>query len=482
MSHEYYSVIAVDDEPHVLDGLKMINWQQHGFEMVATFEQAEDALDFLKQEPIDLVLTDVRMPGVNGFDFVKAIRMKVDRPEIIMISGYKEFDYVRRAMTLEVQDYLVKPIFEEDVYEALAKMAVIIENKKKLKTVNQISMNDLLREYIRSKVEPGKEVRERLKDFEDTRLSHNLWVIFINYDYTTEFNEVDLGIKEFIDVDAFQTWVDSSHPYIIYEYGLNHLEALRVAYTRLRTRLIHHTSQTKVQPLSNNQWHLHHEYDKETMKHKLNQINESFEQGLSKEIDLKLSLFFVYCEDACIPLEEVKKWLYDFYLKLVLKIERYEKTCQKGSICEDDDQENKIYLEGIDNMEALYHFIGEKLHELLSKYQTMDEEKPAIITQIENYIEKHFQERLTIKDLADQFYMHPNYLGQLMKQHWQMGFTEYLHRYRIHKAMKLLKEDKTSIEEIAYVVGYINYQQFLKYYKLYTNQVPTVTRKDNEII
>ena len=106
-----YRVIIADDEPLIRAGLYYRNdWEQMGFEVAAMLEDGSDVLKFLEGERVDVLLTDICMYQVSGLEAAALIREKYPWMKIILLSGYREFEYAREAIRCQVYEYLLKPI------------------------------------------------------------------------------------------------------------------------------------------------------------------------------------------------------------------------------------------------------------------------------------------------------------------------------------------------------------------------------------
>ncbi len=95
------------------------DWKELGFDVVFEAENGKQALDICNEHMPDVIITDIRMPLVDGLDMIRQIREKDDRARILIISGYEEFGYAREALRLGVADYLVKPVEEFTLVEAV---------------------------------------------------------------------------------------------------------------------------------------------------------------------------------------------------------------------------------------------------------------------------------------------------------------------------------------------------------------------------
>lgn len=110
-----FSLVIIDDEEYVSSSLSKYIAKQHPlFQVTATFTDAEDALAFLRHNPTDVIITDIRMPHMDGLQMLEQVRSFLPDSCILVISGYSEFEYARKACSFNVRNYLLKPIdFQE---------------------------------------------------------------------------------------------------------------------------------------------------------------------------------------------------------------------------------------------------------------------------------------------------------------------------------------------------------------------------------
>lgn len=124
-----YKLIIIDDEKKILEGVAQIfPWNQIGFEVSGEFTSAEDALIFLKENPADVVLTDIRMPNMTGLDLVRALKAYPDM-KVVIFSSYSEYSYMREALLLDVTDYLLKPVSYSDLVSCFEKIRTELDEK-----------------------------------------------------------------------------------------------------------------------------------------------------------------------------------------------------------------------------------------------------------------------------------------------------------------------------------------------------------------
>lgn len=125
-----YRVLIVDDEKAVRQGLsKLILWEEYGFTVAGSAASGRQALERIHTAPFDLVLTDVRMPGIDGIQLIEALRQEHFPGEIIILSAFPEFEYARRAIESGVSHYLLKPINDHLLVKALERVRGVLASR-----------------------------------------------------------------------------------------------------------------------------------------------------------------------------------------------------------------------------------------------------------------------------------------------------------------------------------------------------------------
>ena len=115
-----YKVLVADDEPYVIEGLDiMIDWLGNGFEIVDRAYSGTEALERFTESSPDLIVVDINMPGIDGLDLIEKVVKGGYEGEIIILTGYTEVDYARRAMTYGVKYFINKPVDTDEVHDAL---------------------------------------------------------------------------------------------------------------------------------------------------------------------------------------------------------------------------------------------------------------------------------------------------------------------------------------------------------------------------
>lgn len=124
-----YRVIIADDEPWIAYGLvHLIEWELYGFTVCGTAEDGVDALEQCLTLKPDVLISDIRMPGMDGLELLEKLRCKMPDLIVIFVSGYSEFEYAQRAVRLGAFDYLLKPAAAEDLTGLLSRLKSPLRN------------------------------------------------------------------------------------------------------------------------------------------------------------------------------------------------------------------------------------------------------------------------------------------------------------------------------------------------------------------
>ena len=117
-------VLLVDDEPFILQGLSMlIDWEKEGFVIAGTAANGREALAFLEKTKVDLIIADIKMPSMTGVELLEKIRTQhISDAYFIILSGYSDFEYARKAIQYSCMDYILKPVRQTELKHVLDKV------------------------------------------------------------------------------------------------------------------------------------------------------------------------------------------------------------------------------------------------------------------------------------------------------------------------------------------------------------------------
>ena len=125
-----YRIMLVDDEEEVRKAMiRQMDWEQLGFMVVGDAENGEDALEKLELLEPDVIMTDIRMPYMDGLTFIARVREQYPFIKILIFSGYDDFEYAKQAIKLNVAEYILKPVNSEELAEILKRIRVSLDGE-----------------------------------------------------------------------------------------------------------------------------------------------------------------------------------------------------------------------------------------------------------------------------------------------------------------------------------------------------------------
>ncbi|HBF36398.1 MAG TPA: DNA-binding response regulator [Firmicutes bacterium] len=180
-----YKLVIVDDETEIRDGLcNYFPWDQLGFKVTAQFENGLQALEYLQHETIDVLLCDIKMPFMNGLELAKELKVRNSRVKILLLSGYREFDYAREAMEYGVRDYIVKPTKYDELIKVFSKIKMELDKE----TVNIDSAIDKATESSNYNEKIITMIKGYLQDnFQNATLEEAANLVHMNPFYLSKF-------------------------------------------------------------------------------------------------------------------------------------------------------------------------------------------------------------------------------------------------------------------------------------------------------
>lgn len=174
-NNELYNILLVDDEADVLQVMKRkIDWEALGFSMVGTAENGQEALEIAEQTHIDVVLTDIKMPFMDGLTLCRKLKENYRNMKVVIYSGFDEFEYAREAVHLEAEEYLLKPISSKDLTEVFRRIKESLDaeiaERRNLDRLNEYYQKSLpaMQEQLLTSILEGRTTGERARSLLQT--------------------------------------------------------------------------------------------------------------------------------------------------------------------------------------------------------------------------------------------------------------------------------------------------------------------------
>lgn len=206
-----YKLLIVDDEQIIRQGLNMLPWKENDIEVVGLLKNGVEAEEWINSNELDILLTDIRMPGKTGIELAGITLQNYPDAKVILLTGYGEFEYAKEAISLGVFDYILKPSTPKEIMECVKRACEKYEQEKK----NRNRMEELESEVqdYSILIKPA----EVLGEPNEERIDRIIQYIYANYD-----KELTLSV---LAQEFHFTTVYLSH-YIKKETGYTYLEIL----------------------------------------------------------------------------------------------------------------------------------------------------------------------------------------------------------------------------------------------------------------
>lgn len=520
-------VFIIDDEPKVRKALKtLLNSLEVGIEIVGEAENAIQGMQLVEQIKPDLLLLDVVMPGMDGLEMLFHLQEK--DCQIVIISGYNDFNYVKKAINHNVVDYVLKPFDKSDIKKVIDKVIEQMKHRDAIRHMERVIIqkekeNTLRRqERIKQKIYQGKSLIMK----EQIELPHystygewSLYIFFIRNYYSELVNKYqsDESLFSYIVVKYIEEILDSngiphivgasikkSHlvywvsvpPFMLYDFQLEEIlhalkKTLKVDGIAIKnsTHVRREDLSKAIRRIETNIIHLDISLLSE---HRVLKMAEQQVISVSDEMLIEINKFtkevhfFVSHGLRDQVLSVVNEHLMNWSNHQILTVHFFYML--KSSIASifnhnsANDDELDPFLFGMKiqlnmNMASAYilRFVKDSLNSGDLQEQQVRQDRIEIIKQ---YIELHYSESLSLNDLAKKFYISKEYLATSFKKKFDTTVHQYIQKVRLNKSMDLLNEGHYRISNIALMVGYDNFSYFNKLFRREFGITPSEYREN----
>ncbi|RAP77440.1 response regulator transcription factor [Paenibacillus montanisoli] len=512
--------ILVDDERFARKGLVgLIPWEQCGFEIVCEAEDGEEALSLIEQHKPDLVITDIRMPVVDGLELIQTVQERLGKSvKFIIISGYGDFKYAQQAVRFGVQDYLLKPIDEVELMETLQRISTMLDqtpnwpieghsilqaslfeqlitgnaDEKALTEAGQflslpgdkplryisLEVNDLpdgfdeerrsqLMEQLKADIEPV--LKRLIPEQVPVIYARNRWEIGMlvrsgpNSAWAAELgNEIAEASSKRLDetgVPRVYVGAEAARLCQVKQSYATAMDLYRYKYT-LDGKLMIQNDETNAIPLQ------FKELDPSLYTELLVCLEEQDINGVIKLVDAMFSTF----QEKRIAWESMSSAIARCVHRathVIQTMQGDESMLASLKPIMQWHQEPRT-LQGVKRL--LIAFLTECMAYIVSLRSTT---MKGDIGKIRSYIEANYASNISLKSISKHFYMNSVYLGQLFKKTYGVYFNDFLLQIRIQEAKRQLRQTDKKIYEVAASVGFGNPDYFVSQFEKVEGKTPT---------
>ena len=499
-------VLIVEDEVRIREGIgKLLSRSGGAYEVISEAGNGAEGLKVLLEQKPDIVITDIRMPDMDGLEMLSQMVKAGISTKAIVLSAYSEFEYARTAMKLGVTEYLLKPIAYNELMQALENVSFQIEKERQQKpeqigTPEQIffsvisgklTVDKQTEEYLALRYHIGSSERmsllcachgESISTQEVRRYFRHVFSSYEGLDFyildLVYRNTVTVVLRGYRDLKDLERWVqqqilqkspqkiaagwievDSLHklgegfsllyPWLDWNISMNH--KVLICYPEIRN----------VQTASCN-----YPIDLET---KMKAAVCADDQ--KKEQELMSAFHDAFCDGRIYSPKEIK----ESYVRFLWNIISIAKEV------------GKIRASQIDQQDLLNRIMNAKLRdELLDASSSVLEKLLHVesadtthltVKRMKSMIHEFYQTGIMLDEISRKLDMTPEYLGTLFHKETGTTFSTYLKTYRISKAKELLVGTNLKLYEISERVGYSDSKYFSRIFKEITGQLPTEYRR-----
>lgn len=450
-----HKLLIVDDDPTVCEGLSMIlPWEEYGFVVEGSFSNGAAALDFLRENPVELVITDMKMPVMNGVRFIEEIRKRSLDCQVLILSGYDDYEYLKKAIALDVVSYLMKPVQVDELKSNIELVTERIASSRfRRLTEEGVSelRNTLFQRIIAKKIDET-EMRDKL-----------------------EF----LGLQRILSWDSFviglpgheppASWIVDPHICLFRDWEMNPVLLARSAEVVQRAcsqRLGDDVPCTTGEPVSKIQElaRSYHGAWQQQMERESWTRHKEAVSDLSDPAEIS-DLLGGWIEEAE-SLESAKDLVFASLLNLnrVFPLEQLGLTLSFFSSAH-----SKTVLR--DRVETLCN------HMILLEPGGSERTGNPTIDEVVRFVQLHIGDGISLSIIADRLKMNASYLGQLFQTVMSTKFTDYVKEKRVQKAGRLLRDTPATVGEIAELCGFQDSRYFSKVFSSRTGYSPREYRK-----
>lgn len=413
------NVLIVDDESFVRRSLSdMLGNANTNFSIIGSAENGLEAVQILKDHVVDLVISDIRMPGMDGLELARHIHDCYPDIETVLLTGHQDFTYASQAIRYGVKEYLVKPNSVENILDIATGVYERLELKKQQRQLTQL----------------------REKNLRQKRLSDLLYGIPLPYfeeKLMPPFHSYVVLTVSHLGATMPQNWSEQA----MYGAVINILEELFSPYA--------------------NTVGIQEEQEAIMLLFFPNEGTENFDEASTHDVLLKLSnmLKSPFAAGVSSPHHELGDLSAAYHESL--------QACQQVKR---------------ENTPSVMHYSEMSMYPASPQIEEQLQVKATrrVISMMIEVMNARLQENLSLKMIADELFMNPTYLGRLFKEDVGECFSSFLTKLRIQKATELLDNVTLKVYEVSDLVGFKDPAYFSLLFKKYMGMTPQEFQKHNK--
>lgn len=515
-----YKVLLVDDEKMIRMGIKkVIPWAQLGVSEVFTAACAREALEIIQMQKPEIMITDIQMSEMTGLELIQEARNILPNLRVLVLTGYDSFEYARQSLRLQVQDFFLKPVEEEDLSEAIRQQVLFLDALKEEEkstlllqrtqgTAEQLQLEAHMRALIHRR-EDAKEILPVLKNYYKLDIYASLQVVLVlSALYTAEqppeenFKAMSMKNVCMSVVDAQEDGITFSDKdgTIVAVYFVKEGDGAVLEKTEELADILRDEFDTKpkmiIGSVAEGFENLYISYndakylsntEKESIKDVVQTLGAQNKNNIFRDIygELKgimcsnignteyvmkaFRTFSKATESYHLSVQTVRRLCFEIGTSIYFAYTGDAGEVESGKL--DALSKSLICADREEACQVTEMFLSQMLGK-------EDENIHEIVAKAKSYIGEHLTEELTVSNIAAALYITPNYFSRLFKRVTREGCNEYIVRKRIERAKSLLETTSLKTGRIAMMVGYRDTNYFSLAFKKHTGKSPTKYREE----
>ncbi|ALS26416.1 two-component system response regulator [Paenibacillus sp. 32O-W] len=514
-------VMIVDDEVIIRTGLaKVIKWHELGLELLPPAASGEEAMSRLMEERPNILLTDIRMTGMDGLTLAKEAKRLLPNIEVIILSGYDDFKYTQQAIRNDVTDYLLKTTRPEEIIKTVLKVKHRIEEKWAAQSEdcfkNKEARNRLFERWVVSGDTNGIEPRllytmlPRLFPEQDGPADDPLQIVFVSGEgWEREQNGGGVSLLLFAienmmnDLLPCETLLQPDRVVAAMRVRPGDAEAQTCLASMIASieRLLKCKAFAAVGKTVTEARELHESYRTAEQAYGYKGLIDdpicrywAIKDRKGKQAVFtgkeEVELYGILLEDDSVALKE---WVHRFVHELTdgdeFTLESLEASMHAVAISAQRWIEKVQHVSGRSGADvprfrfktgtALKDALFQYLYVVMKLYHnSLSEGQAAHVHKAKAFIELHLGGDVGLQRVAKHVHLHPSHLSEVFKKEVGMTFTDYVLQQRMRHAAEILTTSPAKISDVAGSVGYEDVKYFSQMFKKYYGKTPSEFRED----
>lgn len=499
-----YKVLVVDDERIEREGIKFLLSQEEGGREIFEASNGKQALNILRSEAIDLLLTDIKMPHMDGLELTKKAKEENANLQVVIFSGYSDFSFAQEAIRYGVTDYVLKPVDPDVFKETIHKAELEIEKSKSEKIRGLKEQNFLLQYFLQNYIYTGSEdVLEKAKEIVDLD-KWNQWHCGILIEADRAFfdtaqdvlpDEMQKELRRgffYLNLNARQSLLLFNDVYCDYllvakqmylflkrSYPVSfHLAVSKKfegyeALPEILTQLEQQMEERFYHPENHIFTNEDEEYKSVDKSAQDSQLLQRISEDISRKDTQQLWAHFKCLSEKYRTNTQFSAMYIKFVFSNVIQA-LYEET-QFSEERRLDREIDRLY-----NCNDIFEIL-KVTEENIREYETflensMSESRNEVAT-VKNYIYQHYGDDLNLEMLAEKVYLSSGYLSFIFKKETGMNLNRFIRVFRMEKAKELLCSTNKKVAQVSEEVGFANVSYFCRSFREYYGSSPESYRK-----